>query len=358
MSEFKFSCPQCGQKISGDQQYAGTQIACPACQNEIVVPQKQAIASGRLQVRKVAAVTAHAPPPPPPPPTAAPSFARPAYIPQHAASSESKTKMIVVVSAICLLVLCPIIFFFAFPDQASALENKFGFAGRKPNPDTDGGQLGHIAELYSVLDATDPDKMAEAGAKEEAKFKKKLEENRRAAEQAEKDAALAEANTPLGEITWNLNPSLENIPTGRPHGVISNTNFVADVVRLDNQANQYLLTLRQGTNLVADCELSIYLQLKPDERIEGKSWSISSSQKTGAPRIVKKWKANPKFAPLQKIYAGGYAMLLEFGQSAAGRIPATIYVALPDAEKSHLGGEFKVDAFRQRFSFKNDDDEF
>ena len=38
MAEFKFSCPQCGQKIRGDVGYAGLPINCPACQQPIVVP--------------------------------------------------------------------------------------------------------------------------------------------------------------------------------------------------------------------------------------------------------------------------------------------------------------------------------
>lgn len=350
MSEFKFSCPKCGQKMFGDEQYAGTQITCPACRNEIVVPQKQSAPAGRLQVRTVAPAT----PPAAPAHSSAPPNAplpRPAYVPKYPTSEKSRTKMIVI-TAVCLVALCPIVLSFIFPDQFNALENKFGFAGRKPDPNADGGQLGHIAELYSVLDATDPDKMAEAGAKQEAALKKKFEDAERAAEQAEKDAALALANAPLGETSWTLSPSSENVPTGRPHGSISTSNFVADVVRMDNQANQYLLTFQQGTNVVADCELLIYLQLKPGEEIEGKSWTISSGQKTGAPRVVKQWRPNPKFAPQQKVYAGRYAMLLEFGEAKSGHIPGTIYIALPDPEKSFVAGHFRVEEVRPRISFK------
>lgn len=345
MSEFKFCCPSCGQKMFGEDQYSGTQINCPACQNEIVVPQRmQAIPAGRVRVETVAVVTPKAPPPPPPAPVVP---MRHPYASKDSASDGSRKKMIMTGAVICLIVLCPIIFFFAFPDQVTALENKFGFAGKKVDPEG-GGQLGHIADLYSVLDATDPEKMYEADAKEAAKYKKELEAADRAAEKAEKDAAVAEANIPLGEVSWNLNPSPESIPTGKPHGAIAKTNFVADVIRLDNQANQYLLTLRQGTNAVADCEMLIYLQLKPDEQIEGKSWTISTNQKAGAPRIVKKWKANPKYAPQQKIYSGGYAMRLEFGENKLGQIPATIYVALPDAEKSFVGGAFKAGEKEER----------
>ena len=45
MAEFKFSCPQCGQKILCDTGYAGTQINCPSCQQPVVVPPPQAAAA-------------------------------------------------------------------------------------------------------------------------------------------------------------------------------------------------------------------------------------------------------------------------------------------------------------------------
>jgi hypothetical protein len=38
MSEFRFACPHCGQRIAGDPGYKGTQITCPACQRTLTVP--------------------------------------------------------------------------------------------------------------------------------------------------------------------------------------------------------------------------------------------------------------------------------------------------------------------------------
>jgi hypothetical protein len=38
MSEFKFLCPECGQKILGDTDCSGAQIACPTCQKTITIP--------------------------------------------------------------------------------------------------------------------------------------------------------------------------------------------------------------------------------------------------------------------------------------------------------------------------------
>jgi len=38
MAEIKFSCPQCGQHISGDEQWSGHQIQCPTCAATLTVP--------------------------------------------------------------------------------------------------------------------------------------------------------------------------------------------------------------------------------------------------------------------------------------------------------------------------------
>ncbi len=39
MPEFKFSCPQCGQHLSGNDQWSGHQIQCPSCATTLTVPQ-------------------------------------------------------------------------------------------------------------------------------------------------------------------------------------------------------------------------------------------------------------------------------------------------------------------------------
>ena len=38
MSDFKFDCPECGQRISCDTGYGGAQINCPACRKPLTVP--------------------------------------------------------------------------------------------------------------------------------------------------------------------------------------------------------------------------------------------------------------------------------------------------------------------------------
>jgi hypothetical protein len=39
MADIKFACPQCGQHISGNEQWAGHQIQCPTCATTLTVPQ-------------------------------------------------------------------------------------------------------------------------------------------------------------------------------------------------------------------------------------------------------------------------------------------------------------------------------
>jgi DNA-directed RNA polymerase subunit RPC12/RpoP len=38
MSDFRFSCPRCGQKFQGEERYAGKQMLCPGCQHLMMVP--------------------------------------------------------------------------------------------------------------------------------------------------------------------------------------------------------------------------------------------------------------------------------------------------------------------------------
>jgi hypothetical protein len=45
MSEFRFACPHCGQRISGDAAYQGKEITCPACQKTLAVPSPAARAA-------------------------------------------------------------------------------------------------------------------------------------------------------------------------------------------------------------------------------------------------------------------------------------------------------------------------
>jgi len=70
MSQFKFSCPACGQHFSGDFGYCGSQITCPVCQNLFTVPNPGAsapvaTAAPAKPQRTTVALPARVPPAPP-----------------------------------------------------------------------------------------------------------------------------------------------------------------------------------------------------------------------------------------------------------------------------------------------------
>ena len=80
MSEFKFLCPECGQKILCDASLTGTQITCPACQKNLTIPAAPMSAPpARLQPSAATAAAVMSAPPPvtdlPPPRAAQPAFA-------------------------------------------------------------------------------------------------------------------------------------------------------------------------------------------------------------------------------------------------------------------------------------------
>ena len=102
MIEFKFQCPNCGQKLAGDTAYSGKQIACPTCQNTITVP----AAAPAPPTKAAAAAAATGATPPPPPPSSIPRpAARPAPAVPTAAARQQKTpdrfSRLAVASLIC-----------------------------------------------------------------------------------------------------------------------------------------------------------------------------------------------------------------------------------------------------------------
>jgi hypothetical protein len=60
------------------------------------------------------------------------------------------------------------------------------------------------------------------------------------------------------------------------------------------------------------------------------------------PQVAKRWKTNPKFAPLLRSYSTGYVLKLELGQLVETNIPGKIFVAFPDNEQSVVAGSFKA----------------
>ena len=83
--------------------------------------------------------------------------------------------------------------------------------------------------------------------------------------------------------------------------------------------------------------------MKPGESLEGRNWLVARDQSAGTPQVVKRWKTNPRVAPQQQTFNGGYAMKLELGKASDGSLPGKIYLALPGPDQTVAGGVFTAD---------------
>lgn len=353
MSDIKFSCPQCSQHITCDPQWMGHQLQCPACQNQITVPQVPAATPRPTapQVRMVSdpsrGSNVQGPPPPPsnqsrlslgrpqsggaegePPPRA-----KPVYRVYSSGEIEKKWGLMQYISTGLAVIALGVVGYFGYGYLL-----KYQERANANRPDTeknaDGGKVGHIADLHQALGDTDPNR--EPGGSEDRTMR---------AGQVDGDVRTRppEKELPLLTAVHTLDLAAARIPEGRANGMISGTNFVVETARLDIAGTSHLLRLTQGAAVSPDREILVYLRPKAGEQVAGSTWSISSDMKgPTVPQVVKRWKPNPKFAPQSKPFATGYTMKLELGEMTDGEISGKIFLALPDPEKSVVAGLFKA----------------
>ena len=360
MSTQKFACPNCSQHIEAGEEYAGLQINCPNCQCALVVPASPLrvslpavsaapspppppLAARRLTVRPVHAAAAPAVPQPAPPPplTRQPSVAL------HDRGSEpaaSKSKRILIGAAVVLALGAGL---FGAISLGGRVQKKFNDSRAKDDdPGVIGGQVGHIAELYNVLDATDPNKMGRPSRADDGPGRgagARTRRSRTAALGSGNDSPPEPESLPVLPATWTLDADAARIPNGRVSGLLSGSNFVASSVFLLSGTATPVLALRQGEGADVDRELLIYLRFKRGDKIEGGAWTFSKEQTGAVPQVLKRWKPAPRMALQQKSFANGYAMKLEFGKLTDDGLPGKIYVALPDAEQTVVAGVFNAE---------------
>ena len=348
MSAQKFACPYCEQHIEADERCAGLEIQCPSCQQNMVIPSPSpapalaASSAAPLRVTLRPAQPPSTPEPQPPPPAS-----RPVFIPQRASlgdeeepSRGSKIVKAMVMAALLALMAGGLVFAFTW---GRGVQNKFNEAQAKDeDPGMVGGQVGHIAELYQVMDETD--RIAVRGADEDRSRR------RAAASGASAAGATQAGNTPATPdappavpARWTLDVEGAETPNGRVAGSMSGSNFVANDVVLYTGSATPILALRQGDRFDVERELLVYLRVKPGESLEGRSWIVARDQPAGAPQVVKRWKTTPRVAPQQQTFSAGYAMKLELGKASDGRLPGKIYLALPGPDQTVAGGVFTAD---------------
>ncbi len=368
MADIKFSCPHCHQHITCDELWGGHQLQCPSCQGTLTVPARPAPA---------------APPPPPPPPrpvsASAPAagsgsshvFKAPSGGPKlslgkaHAPSGEAgaaaaapqksipirnlappppkKANVILTIAKVVAVVaVLGVGGYFGFTYLREWQDKSNANAKREESRRGGESQVGHIANLNSVLDATEPGHIGEeprgehssgattrpTGIGSEIPMADGQPSSRRSAD-------AGQAAGPVVPPAYTLDIAQATIPQSKVNGTLSGTNFIAEMARVEPAGT---LRFIQGQVLSPDSQILVYLHPKPAERTNGLSLTIAADGR--GPQVAKSWKTNPRYAPLVRQYSTGYVMKLELGpmtnETAAGRI----YLALPDPEKTVIAGQF------------------
>jgi hypothetical protein len=155
--------------------------------------------------------------------------------------------------------------------------------------------------------------------------------------------AVAKANAMVlhpipTNISWSMDLGKASFPESVASGNIRGSGFICQRATLQGGN----LTLREGAAWPPDLGISIQLFASQGEELSGKSVEISPDRAPPLPRIVLRWKDDLGQAGTETI-KGNYALKVEFGQHANGRMPGKIYVCLPDLAKSFVAGTFEAE---------------
>ena len=332
--EFRFQCPACGQHIQAEARDAGTQVKCPTCQADIVVPDpaavpKLTVAKGRFSVpvplhAQAAPRASGLPPPPPPPP---PPMCRRAVVS--------------LVLALASVILWPFGFIPAIIlGRAATLEIKKDPTLRGLELAKAGLAIGYaFAGLFAAAAVV---ALALWGFPVAGKFFH-AQKPAPVAKPAQPPVATSTvpASPPATMVTdtnWTLELGRATMPDTPAKGRVHGREFKLQRCTIRNGS----LSLRQGDSWPPDVGVSILLPPRPAEDYSKKTFLITANLTANVPRVILRWKDDQKLAATENIDRG-YALKLEFGQVAGGQLPGKLYLCTPDEWKSFVLGSFKAE---------------
>jgi hypothetical protein len=140
------------------------------------------------------------------------------------------------------------------------------------------------------------------------------------------------------ESHWKLDLTGTAFPEATVVGRIHGTNFICERVTLQGGT----LSFRQGRSGPADLGLSVQLPAHHSEELSSRLFVVATNVVEQPPKVTLRWK-NEEQRAVTRNFAGDYAMKLQFGGAANGRMPGKIYICLPDEEKSYVVGTFDAE---------------
>ena len=143
----------------------------------------------------------------------------------------------------------------------------------------------------------------------------------------------------LRAIRLDKNPDLSGSINGRP--------FIYDRV----QVAEGILTIQQGEGFLADLEVRIMLDVKPDEIHRRQEWYIQPGDEN-PPEIHLSELPQGETLPVTRIIRSGYRLDLQMARLDRNQLTGFMQLILPDAQRSYLSGEFT--AFTNNLRYQGD----
>lgn len=137
---------------------------------------------------------------------------------------------------------------------------------------------------------------------------------------------------------YELDPAKHAIPAGTVSGKLAGKPFSPDAAIEGNK-----LTFRTGKDFIPDATLEI--DIPAGQPVEGSKIVLSTKgEQPNAPVLSVGTKQAEQLK--HELFADRYALTLELGKRAAGKLPGKIYLCLPDDAKSYLAGTFDAEWIR------------
>jgi hypothetical protein len=136
---------------------------------------------------------------------------------------------------------------------------------------------------------------------------------------------------------WTTDLSKMKFPATPVAGKLQGMDFKPDAVSFTPGVATF--KLKVGKELIGEQEITLFLFLKQDEALAGKTYALAAEAKFGESRPhIHISGSKAKLVS----YVNGYALKLEFGDKKDGKVAGKIYLCLPDESKSVVAGTFTV----------------
>jgi len=146
----------------------------------------------------------------------------------------------------------------------------------------------------------------------------------------------------INRPVWTLDLASAKVPPAKASGTISGGgHYIVDWALLINPRGAgWMLDIAQSRGWRTFREVLIDLPFKPTENLDGRSLKIAASSMNTNLEVTTRRVVDGRLR--SKVYTNGFVLILEFGQSTTNGLPARIFLALPDEEKTVVAGSFET----------------